>query len=185
MYGKIYGPILCSQFVPPSPSPTVSTCLFCLHLHCCPKKQVHHYHPSRFNIHAFKKQIVLKRHNKNQGQSTEQTVTEANSPYTTHIPTHSPIFFSDSLGSKGDREKYHLFYNKGKRTTQEGGLFLLCLYEQKESYSLQYFTSSLPRKRPVMSLFAKRAPSLLDNMVLFLQPESLPAETRDHDPVRR
>jgi len=35
-YGNIYVSMLLSQFVPPSPSPTVSTSLFCLHFHCSP-----------------------------------------------------------------------------------------------------------------------------------------------------
>ena len=90
-----------------------------------PCKWVHQYHPSGLTIYAFKKEIVLKRHTINQGQKTQQTVTEANSPYTTHTPTHSPTVFSDSLVSNGDREKYPLFFNKARRPTQEGGLFLL------------------------------------------------------------
>ena len=54
-YGDVCVSMLLSQFIPPSPSPTVSISLFCLS--ACPLlpcKEVHQYHPSRFHIYALK-----------------------------------------------------------------------------------------------------------------------------------
>ena len=51
--GNVYVSILLSQFIPPSPSPTVSTSLFSMSVSpLLPYKQVHQYHLSRFHIYV-------------------------------------------------------------------------------------------------------------------------------------
>ena len=59
-YGNIYVSVLLSQFVSPSPSPTLSTILFFMSasplLSC---KQVHQYHVYRFHIYALIYDICL------------------------------------------------------------------------------------------------------------------------------
>ena len=53
MHDSVYMSILISQFVPPSPSPPVSTCPFSMSTSLfLPCKLVHLYHFSRFHIYA-------------------------------------------------------------------------------------------------------------------------------------
>ena len=52
-YGNVYISELLSQFVPPSPSPTVSTSLFSMTTSpLLPCKEVYQYHLSRFHLYA-------------------------------------------------------------------------------------------------------------------------------------
>ena len=59
-YGKVYVSVLLSQFVPPSPSHTISTSLFSMSgFPLLPCKYVHQYHFSRIHAHVLIYNICL------------------------------------------------------------------------------------------------------------------------------
>lgn len=81
--------------------------------------------------------------------------------------THTPLPLTTGSGSKTELESTTYIRTRGQH--------LYTLFRKAKVKQVSNTFSRLPKKRPMMSVFSKRALFLLDNMVLiFLWPGSLP-----------